>query len=210
MNLVEMHHAHIKQLSYAIDQVKWEDKQVYGNWLAQTYYYICHSTRLLALAGSYFQQNEQKLHERFLTHAGEEMNHELIALADLKKLGFTLSDFPELPSTRSFYQTSYYAIERITPWAFYGYILALEGLAVAKASELFERVGNVHGKNTGTFLKVHAADDQEHVKQALEMLEQVPKDHLKAVLEHFETSVFNYCAILKQVKEKQSGMSQAA
>ena len=103
MNLVEMHHANIKQLSHAIDQVRWEDKQVYGNWLAQTYYYTRHTTRMLSLAGSYFYEDEQKLHERFLTHAGEEMNHELISLGDLKKLGFTLKDFPELPSTRSFY-----------------------------------------------------------------------------------------------------------
>ncbi len=199
MNLVEMHHKNIKQLSQAIDQVDWENKYVYGNWLAQTFYYICHSTRLLALAGSYFYLDDQKLHERFLTHAGEEMNHELIALGDLKKLGFTLADFPELPSTRSFYQTSYYAIERMTPWAFYGYILALEGLAVAKANELFHRVGKCHGKNTGSFLKVHAADDQDHVKQALMMLEQVPEGHRKPVIEHFETSVFLYCSLLNQV-----------
>ena len=98
----------------------------------------------------------------------------------------------------------------MTPWAFFGFILPLEGLAVAKATELFERVSRVHGKNTGSFLKVHAADDQDHIKQALEMLDQVPKTHLRAVLDHLETCVFLYCRILEQINSKSSQIISAA
>ncbi|HWU44947.1 MAG TPA: hypothetical protein VN132_15950, partial [Bdellovibrio sp.] len=47
----------------------WEDKNFYCAWLAQTTYYVRHSTRLLALGGALAPLQQQELHNRFLKHA---------------------------------------------------------------------------------------------------------------------------------------------
>ena len=43
---------HLNELGRAVEATPWHDKAVYGGFLAQTNYYVSHSTRLLALAAS--------------------------------------------------------------------------------------------------------------------------------------------------------------
>src|SRR5215813_8139137 len=95
---------HLSELSRVIQNVPWHIKAVYGAFLAQTYYYVNHSTRLLALAASRFKSSEEPIHRRFIKHATEEMSHEILALRDLKHLGLSLDNYHEFPSTRAFYQ----------------------------------------------------------------------------------------------------------
>ena len=41
---------YMQDVERVMDSADWSDPDIYGNWLAQTYYYVCHSTRLLAAA----------------------------------------------------------------------------------------------------------------------------------------------------------------
>src|SRR4051812_4908445 len=81
----------------------WLDKNSYAAWLAQTYYYARHTTRIISFAGSLFKFDQQTIHNRFLDHSSEEKNHDRLLEADLKHLGYKVSDFPELSSTASLY-----------------------------------------------------------------------------------------------------------
>src|SRR5215470_14775595 len=137
---------HLNELGKVIRNVPWHDKAIYGAFLAQTYYYVNHSTRLLALAASRFQASEERIHRRFIRHATEEMSHEILALRDLKNLGLSLESYHEFPSTRAFYQTQYYMIEHVSPWSFWGYILMLEGLAVSEGAWLYDEIKRHHGE----------------------------------------------------------------
>ena len=116
-------------MSEGIRNYPWENKRAYAEFLAQTYYYICHSTRLLAASAARFSQEDQGMHKRFLLHTDEENSHELLALRDLQKLGFSIKDFPEMAQTRILYEVQYYKVEHCDPAALMGYILALETLA---------------------------------------------------------------------------------
>ena len=51
--------------------INWGNKYIYACYLAQTYYYVSHSTRLLASAASRFTQEESHFHRRFLKHCQE-------------------------------------------------------------------------------------------------------------------------------------------
>ena len=62
--------------------------QIYANWLAQTYYYVVHSTSLLGYSLPYLKNVELKRH--FENHLGEESRHDLLVLKDLDRLGFKL------------------------------------------------------------------------------------------------------------------------
>src|SRR5687768_1654676 len=72
----------------------WEDAKAYALWLAQTYYMVSHSTRLVAMAGAYVPVGNESLHGRFVDHSKEERGHQKVCIADMKELGFKLTDFP--------------------------------------------------------------------------------------------------------------------
>jgi uncharacterized ferritin-like protein (DUF455 family) len=189
---------YLNELDTAFRATPWQDKTVYGAFLAQTNYYVSHSTRLLALAASRFRFTEEQLHRRFIKHATEEMSHETLALRDLKHLGFALKQFPEFPATRAFYQTQYYMIEHVSPWSFLGYILMLEGLAITKGPWLFNEITQYHGEKAGSFVKVHAAEDIGHVADAEKAMAALPEAERPLVIEQIANSCFHYCTMLQQ------------
>lgn len=189
---------YLNELDKAIQATPWREKSVYGAFLAQTNYYVSHSTRLLALAASRFRFSEEKLHRRFIKHAAEEMSHETLALRDLKNLGLSLAQYPEFPSTRAFYQTQYYMIEHVSPWSFWGYILMLEGLAVTKGPWLYNEIKQHHGEHAGSFVKVHAAEDVDHMDEAEKAMQSLPERERPIVVEQIANSCFYYCSMLEQ------------
>lgn len=189
---------YLNELDRAFRATPWREQAVYGAFLAQTNYYVSHSTRLLALAASRFRFSEEQLHRRFIKHATEEMSHETLALRDLKSLGFSLRQFPEYPSTRAFYQTQYYMIEHVSPWSFWGYILMLEGLAVTMGPWLHNEIKQHHGEKAGSFVKVHAAEDIGHMADAEKAMQSLPEHERPIVVEQIANSCFYYCAMLEQ------------
>jgi len=189
---------YLDELEGVIRATPWQDKAVYGAFLAQTNYYVSHSTRLLALAASRFKMSEDPLHRRFIKHATEEMNHEVLALRDLKSLGLSLKQYPEFPSTRAFYQTQYYMIEHVSPWCFWGYILMLEGLALTKGPWLFNELKQHHGEKAASFVRVHATEDVAHMAAAEKAIQSLPDQERPLVIEQIANSCFYYRAMLQQ------------
>jgi thiaminase len=192
---------HLDELDQAVRATPWRERSVYGAFLAQTYHYVCHSTRLLALAASRFRFTEEKIHRRFVKHATEEMSHEVLAVRDLANLGLSLSQYPEFPSTRAFYQTQYYMIEHVSPWAFWGYILMLEGLALTKGPWLYNEIQQHHGDKAASFVRVHAAEDVGHMAEAEKALQSLPDQERPIVIDQIANSRFFYCSMLQQCAE---------
>ncbi len=186
----------LNELAEAVENQDWSDRYTYGCFLAQTFFYSRHTTRLLALAGSRFPFEQDNVHRRFMKHVHEEMSHEVLADRDLKALGLKLADFHELPVTQAFYQTQYYLIEHENPWAFFGFILVLEGLAVGKGSWLYEQVKANFGESAGNFLKVHAKEDIDHLQEAERTLEQIDPKALPGVISSLELACYLYRQML--------------
>jgi hypothetical protein len=181
--------------------VDWEDKAVYAEYVAQTFYYCAHTTRLLAVAGALFGVDREKLHQRFLKHAAEERGHQLLAVRDLAKLGHSLEDFPELPLTSALYETQYHRIMRINPLTLFGYILALEGNAVAYGPMVYDTVRKAHGDGPASFLRVHAEEDPDHLDTAFTMVSALSTDEQRLVLENTKYSLAMYDAFLRSTVE---------
>jgi hypothetical protein len=177
----------------------WEDRVFYAEYLAQTYYYVGHSTRLLACAATRLGVDREKLHHRFLKHAAEERSHHLLASRDLSKLGFSLEDFPELPATSALYESQYYRIEHIGPTMLLGYILALEGNAVAYAPGVYQRVRSEHGDSTVSFLRVHAEEDPDHLEKAFASVEALPTGEQERIATNARFSLGMYEMLLNGI-----------
>lgn len=193
----------LKLLEKTVASCEWENPLVYGNYLAQTYYYVCHSTRLLGLSASYFQIDRDSLHRRFATHMSEEKGHEKLCLSDLRHLKLELSQFPELGRTRAFYESQYYKIQYENATSLFGYILLLEGAAVRLGPQIYERVSNSHGKAAGNFLRIHVEEDPDHVDQALESIMALPPQDLTYIEKNMVQSADLFGAMLEAMAKPQ-------
>lgn len=176
-----------------------QNKLHYGNWLAQTYYFVCHSTRLLAAAASRFGTERNDLHLRFLEHTREERGHENLALNDLSQLGLSIEQFPELPATQAFYQTQYYWIEHISPVSFFGYILCLEAFSIGGGNAIYEGACQAFGEKAAVFLKVHVKEDVDHVEKAFQQLEQFAPAERQAIIGNLKLSCDLYAKIYEAI-----------
>lgn len=190
---------HTESISKTLKSLPLSNPLVYGCWLAQTFYFVQHSTRLLSLAASRCGNQQELFHQRFLSHSVEERKHDLLAKQDIESLGFTMAQFPEFAETQAFYRTQYFTIEHISPLAFFGYILLLEGLAIKKGRELFDMVSKHHGAASCRFLKIHIKEDEDHFGKALEQLSQLPPNTLKEIEANLHYSAQMYHHIIRNL-----------
>lgn len=185
----------------SLEEFPWDNKLAYAEFLAQTYYYIRHSTRLLAASASRFSQDDQAMHKRFMKHSDEENSHELLAVRDLQKLGYKLADFRELPQTRSFYEVQYCKIEHCDPAALLGYILALEVTATHLAP-IQKKLSGLYGKECVKLIQVHSDEDPDHVEKALKSISALGEQRVNDIQINIEQSAILYAQMIEAVKAK--------
>ena len=193
-------------LEQSFDRFPFTVPTMYAGWLAQTYYYVRHSTRLLAAAAARFEHAPlgDALHQRFAKHMSEEKQHEQLCLHDLKVLGWSIADLPEHATTRMFYEPQYYKIEHQHPVAFLGYILPLEAIAISRCGKVQAIVAGAFGEKCTSFLRVHAADDPDHLEKALRAAEQVPRELRPLVVQNLEQTTHGYLGILARSSSRWS------
>ncbi len=190
----------LEEAKQTFEKTNWEQKEIYSNWLAQSYYYVCHSTRLLAVTASRFGVDKDQYHTQLTQHIHEERFHERIAIADLKTLGKSVSEFPELTSTKSLYRSAYYLVERVHPVCFYGYVFYLELLPQLGGKNVIEIAQKCFGKSTTKFIEVHVNEDPKHVETYFDLLETMPHEEKRLVLEGFFSTHDNYQMMMKEIQ----------
>lgn len=189
-------------LSY-LKGMDWKDPLVYADFLAQTHYHICHSTRLLAAAGSLFDTSaaQDGLHLQCVKHAGEERSHEKLSTSDLAALGFQLGEFPELQSTKALYRNAYYLIDRESPYTMFGYAFILECLG-PRAVEIEQLLKATYGAKAVKHLTLHAHEDPEHIEGYLAMLDALSGREQKWVEEGIASTAFHYKRIFEEISAR--------
>ncbi len=180
----------------------WEEARAYADWLAQTYYYVSYSTRLLAASAARLKLEDDRLHLRMLEHMGEEKSHQKLASTDMQKLGYKLEDFSELPETQAFYQTQFYWIEHQNPKALMGYILSLEVMAVTEAPAALVKIHATHPPGSDGFWRVHGEEDIEHVQKLYKQLESFSSEELDYVHSSLVQSCRLYQGMLSHIVER--------
>lgn len=174
----------------------YKDQRCYANWLAQTYYFVCHSTPLLGYALPHL--HNEGLRRHFEKHLGEEAKHDLLLVKDLERMGLKPTDFEELSSTKAFYHSQYYRISFEGGTSLLGYILFLEGLAAFWANEIPVQYKDQY-KNSLLFLKVHGEEDPHHVSEAISAIENLSAREQEHILENLEYSYEIYQQMLHDV-----------
>ncbi len=190
----------LEQTAPLIQGFNWEDPKAYGQWLAQTYYMVAHSTRLVALAGAHAPLNQDFLHHRFVDHSKEERGHQLICLSDLRKLGQHIEQIPCLPASAAMYQVQYYWIQYRGAASFLGYTLALESLAETFVPQIYSRASPAHSTAACHFLRVHGEADVGHTAEAYKVIEKLSEDEQILVRDNLKLSCSLYRNMLTEIR----------
>lgn len=183
----------LKAIDPIVDDVTnapWESEEFYRTYLSQIYYFVSWSTRMLAAAASV--TGSSGYYARLIEHLKEESGHEKMALADLKAMGGSISDYEELGVTRALWEPQFYKVQR-TPTALLGYIIALEMVAVKVYPDLMTKLESRYGRKAVTFVRVHGTEDPDHVDKAVEQIAMLPPSEQAAVIANFEQT----CSILR-------------
>lgn len=189
-------------ISEIIKNYPWEDKNAYTQWLAQCYYFVRHSTRLLGLAAGVTPLGNDNLHMRMVKHISEEFAHDSLVLNDISALNCKIEDFEELDEIKLFYRNQYFGIQNFGPYYLMGYILFLEGLAVAHGPYIYKRILKKFGKPTTSFVCTHVEADPDHLEKAFKQVMNIPKESEHLVIESLKISVRNYFLFMERLTQK--------
>lgn len=189
----------LNQTRSLINSLPWEKRDFYGNFLAQTYYFVCHSTRLLGRSLSYFGVDKDELYKRFVAHLKEENYHERIASNDLKAMDFQVEDFKQLSITKAFWETQYYKLDKSNGISLLGYILFLEAIAVHCFDHAYDVVAREYNKNAINFIRVHTTEDPEHLEHALKLINELSDEERSIVWDNFYQTADLYHSILLSI-----------
>ncbi len=191
----------LDELFTKILSLRWDDPGVYGDFLAQTHYHICHTTRLLAAAGSLFEQDQNDFHLQCMKHAGEERSHEKLSISDLTAIGLKIGEFPELPATKALYRNAYYLIDRVNPLTLFGYAYFLESVGISGV-RLERVVQKIYGTKAVKHISLHAHEDPEHVKAYESILDGFKGEQRRYIEDGISSTAYHYTRIYSEIEER--------
>ncbi|ROO86426.1 pyrroloquinoline quinone (PQQ) biosynthesis protein C [Actinocorallia herbida] len=155
-------------------------RPVYAAYLRETYFLVGQTPYFLSAAAAHAK--EEWLQDWFLDLAIDERHHDRLCVRDLRHLDYDpdayLSGLPGLGAWTMIGQNHYLA-RMSDPAAIVGFAAATEGLGASLGPQAAAAMGQYEFAQTAnSFLRVHAAEDQEHietVKKAFEQCAQSPE-----------------------------------
>lgn len=184
-----------------IQTLPWENPDFYKHWLAQQYFLVSHTPRLLCAFALRIPLESKKEFLEIMHHLKEETGHDLWLLSDLEKMGHTPDQFNFLPSASSLIKSQYYQIQHDDPISLCGYSQFLELLSAETAGVLAARVESAHGKKTAVFLKGHALVDVQHAEDGWNMIDRASESQIPKIKENLIMTSLLYLQMLTEIKD---------
>lgn len=187
----------VELMGKTIQKMDVKNPAVYGNFLAQTFYYVSHSTRMLAFGAGLMKRQEENHFRRFIKHISEESSHELLAERDLQDLGMKPNDFYHLPETRALWEPQYYKMLHEGPLSLMGYIIALEYFSCTHLPSFYQKVQDAYGTKAGRFIKLHAEEDPDHILKAIDLTSQLSVELQETIFVNIVQTAKTYSAMVE-------------
>lgn len=179
----------------------WDQPRGYAQWLAQTYFYTRHASRVSAHAVVCTPVERVELHDHLVRTINEEKDHPPMVIDDLRELGFEIGDFREHPLTSAFYQTLHYHLDRSGPAALIGYFFVIEGAAAKNGPEIFDLVKRSHHGKGLSFLEEHVIADAAHYPAARQFVASLSDGELDVIARCSVMAATIYRAMLDAMRE---------
>jgi hypothetical protein len=200
----------IHDISRTLGAYPWGDARAYANWLAQTYFYTRHASRVSAHATLRTPVTRHDLHDHFVRTINEEKDHPPMVLDDLRELGFRIEQFSEHALTSAFYQTLHYQIDTVGPFALIGYFFVIEGYAATDGKQMLTTLRESHGGKGLTFLEEHVLADAVHFPKAQAFVASLADDELRVVAQCGTQASSIYRHMVRAIQDELPKQSRAA
>ena len=189
----------------------WDKKEFYTEWLAQTYYFLRHSTRIFCLAAGRMAHYQNVHHLYLMGHAKDERSQELLCEQDLRDFGLKASDFVESQATRALYAQIYYGITFENPLSVYGYILCFEGMAAYTGHPLGDRVREIYGeKKANRFLTILSQEDPQRTEKTIAMVDKLNPFEADQIYSTLQATFWLYRELVKNCSRDQMAPNVSA
>lgn len=195
----------IQGIIKSIGRYPWENPRAYAHWLAQTYFYTQHASRVSAHATVRTPIARTELHDHLVRTINEEKDHPPMVLDDLRDLGFSIEEFREHPLTSAFYQTLHYQIDTVGPFALIGYFFVIEGAAAQTGKEMLKKVRESHGGKGLSFLEEHVIADAVHYPAAQDFVKALSDDELLIVTQCGTLAASLYRYMVRAIQDEIGG-----
>jgi len=151
-------------------------RAIYARYLQYAYHYVRLSSSFTPLAARRMDEQHIKTRKWILSHSGEELGHELMALKDLEKLGFERDAIihSEIPvGVMAWVSFFHYKVAIDNPFCAFGILYFLEGMAREIAPQVLPGIiTNLSAaeKSAITFFREHGDLDEDHMAEQREIL----------------------------------------
>ena len=82
--------------------------------------------------------------------------------------------------------------------------MPLEAIGPALGPNVIARLTAAFGDKCDTaFLRVHTAEDEDHIQKALSLIETVPEAERRLLVRNLEQTTYAYCHLLRDIVEQQ-------
>jgi len=176
----------------------WESREAYGAWMAQHYWTVEATMRMLELAAGHSRTEEE--HAHWFGHLRGEINHHKLFLHDAKRVGVDILKTEPLPLvTAMVFSVQGGIMLRGSHWLL-GQALVLEGMAVNFGAELADRL-KVHGKSA--FLETHVEDDlgdDGHYEAGIRYMLALPPEKQDEAAQAIKVTGYLYAGLIGDLK----------
>jgi pyrroloquinoline quinone (PQQ) biosynthesis protein C len=190
-------------------------RAMYVDFLTQAYHHVKHTFPLLALAAA--RTTDLSYQKALLSYMNEERGHDEWILDDIRALG---GDSEAVRNGRPgaacalMVAYSYFAIERIDPYAFLGSVHVLEGMSVAlaeRAARSIQRSLGVLQDEGFSYLRSHGALDIEHVAFFKSLVNEITEERIREIVVDSSRMFYKlYGDIFRELGARHGVMSHAA
>lgn len=190
----------ISIIQIIIEKMDWTNPYIYSEWLAQTYFYTCHSARIIASIKNK-PASITAAADRYLEIFAEEKNYELKATQDLKNLGRDIKEFSQLTSTQAFFQSQLYWIDSIGSTPVLGYFFLIEHLGIQCSSIMINKL-LPHYPNSLSYLRSQSEDSKQKYEEFDDLIKKFDPQESSIIIENLKMSAHMYISILEGIKNK--------
>lgn len=161
----------------------------YVAFLQQAYHHVKHTVPLLMTVGGLLTEQKEWLREAVAEYIEEELGHQEWVLNDIAACGYDKEQARRsVPAfaTEMMVAYAYDSVRRVSPLAFFGMVLVLEGTSIALAERAASTIAGTLQlpRKAFSYLNSHGALDQDHIKFFEGLMDRITDPADQAVIVH--------------------------
>lgn len=185
----------------------------YVAFLQQAYHHVKHTIPLLMSVGALLPESKEWLREAVAEYIEEELGHQEWVLNDIAACGYDKEQAQRSTpafATEMMVAYAYDSVRRVSPLAFFGMVLVLEGTSTALAERAASTIAGTLQlpRQAFSYLNSHGALDQDHIKFFESLMNRITDPAEQAVIVHAARRFYHLYGDIFRSLEQPHGLNK--